>query len=75
MYLNSINNSNRESCETCVKSDVCKYKEDKSHFTIPAVPNFLNVEVKCKYYFNNTDYATIATRTVLTATDSNISNY
>lgn len=73
MYLNSINNSNRGTCETCVKSDVCKYKEEKAHFTIPVVPNFLDVEIKCKYYYNNTDFASITARTTLTANDSNIS--
>ena len=56
-YLN-----HEEQCMNCLKSDVCKYKEEyqklktdiSSHFS--QTPNFLKINIQCKFFQNCNNY-------------------
>lgn len=71
MYLNSTI-CDIYSCGTCMKSDVCKYKEERNKFNVEliSVPSFLSIEVKCKYHQSYTNSAITYN---LATTDSNAS--
>lgn len=45
--------NNLRKCSSCIKDDVCKYKKEVEKFELNlpnSIPDFIEVELKCKYY-------------------------
>ena len=73
---NNIHNNNIQSCETCMKKDVCKYKEEYNKLlgkinTInqqEIINKPFEVTLKCKEWFENKNYrkAIIKSETIKT---------
>lgn len=58
--------NNLRKCSSCIKNDVCKYKKEVEKFELNlpnSIPDFIEVEVKCKYY-STWNYPTISYDTV-----------
>lgn len=60
--------NNLRKCSSCIKDDVCKYKKEVEKFELNlpnSIPDFIEVELKCKYY-STWNYPTISYDTATT---------